>query len=470
MKIRTLLALVFFFILAGCSQPTLQPADSNASATPNLPNPASVYCEQQGYRLEILTASDGSQSGVCIFPDGSQCDEWAYYRRECVPATQGASMPNPASVFCEQQGYKVEIRTASDGSQSGACVFPGGSQCDEWAYFRGDCKAPESTPTGSPGTNSQGWEIYTNDSLGYSFHYPAGADITANDDPQKSLSITGSGLGGEYWTVAHPSDRLEYRPPNGVDLLQWLADHYLLGEEQQPDEQIAGTSAIHFRHAASPQSYAVDTYYFARAGQLYQISIGHGGEVEDWELDNRFLQSFQFHEPTSPAANTIPTALPIDPAAYQGWSTYTNPDYGFSLKLPDGWIVEEPGYGDPLLVGHELNIHSVIDASPNNIRLTFRQRGDDTWLWPTGVGEGEFIQQGTLVIGDQPVLRVLLVCRSGAVSDIWYHQSDGQPNISIGELEFGIIFSTPGHCEPGNNLGGDAQLIGEMIIASLTVP
>ena len=48
-------------------------------------NPASAYCEDQGYKLEIVTAEDGSQSGLCIFPDGSSCDEWAYYRGECGP-------------------------------------------------------------------------------------------------------------------------------------------------------------------------------------------------------------------------------------------------------------------------------------------------------------------------------------------------------------------------------------------------
>ena len=55
----------------------------------NMPNPASVYCEQNGNKLEIQTASDGGQSGVCVFPDGSTCDKWAYYRGECGPAASG---------------------------------------------------------------------------------------------------------------------------------------------------------------------------------------------------------------------------------------------------------------------------------------------------------------------------------------------------------------------------------------------
>jgi putative hemolysin len=38
-------------------------------------NPASVYCTQNGNKLEIRTAADGSQNGVCVFPDNSTCDE-----------------------------------------------------------------------------------------------------------------------------------------------------------------------------------------------------------------------------------------------------------------------------------------------------------------------------------------------------------------------------------------------------------
>jgi putative hemolysin len=47
-------------------------------------NPASVYCEDQGGRSEIVNNPDGSQGGDCVFPDGSKCDEWAFFRKECV--------------------------------------------------------------------------------------------------------------------------------------------------------------------------------------------------------------------------------------------------------------------------------------------------------------------------------------------------------------------------------------------------
>jgi hypothetical protein len=473
MRVRPLLILICL-LASGCVQITNPSSEAKTPEIPTtqptmstLPNPASAYCEQQGNKLEIRFEPDGSQAGVCVFPDGSECDEWAYFRGECSPASQGSSMPNPASVFCEEQGFQMEIRTAADGSQAGICVFPDGSECDEWAYFRGECM-----PTDTSEYDSSGWKIYTNDALGYSFHYPAGAQVTTNDDPLKSLFISGPGMAGEAWSIAHPSDRPEFRPPEGIDLLQWLTDNYLVGENRQPDQSIAGTPAIHFRHERSPQSPADDKYFFARNGQLFLVTIGHTSEIEDWELNNRFLESIQFTEPAAQPSNPalIPTALPVDPTAYANWMTYTHPTFGFSIRLPDVWAVEEVSSSDPLLSGHALNLHSLLNPQAANIRLTFRQAGEDIPLWPTGVGQGEFIPQGALDIAGSPAQRLLLVCPNGDVTAIWYQGESSQSAILRGNIEFGIIFSTPGHCESGYSLGGKAQLEGETIISSLQLP
>jgi inhibitor of cysteine peptidase len=53
-------------------------------------NPASVYCEQHNGTLEIRTDATGGQVGYCKFADGSECEEWAYYRGECPAVTPGA--------------------------------------------------------------------------------------------------------------------------------------------------------------------------------------------------------------------------------------------------------------------------------------------------------------------------------------------------------------------------------------------
>jgi putative hemolysin len=70
-------------IVSGCGTATPEPAVG-------LANPASVYCEEQGYTLEIRTQADGGQYGVCVFPDGSECEEWAFYRGECHPASEAS--------------------------------------------------------------------------------------------------------------------------------------------------------------------------------------------------------------------------------------------------------------------------------------------------------------------------------------------------------------------------------------------
>jgi putative hemolysin len=76
-----------------------------------------------------------------------------------------ANMPNPASVYCVENGNKLEIQTAADGSQSGVCVFPDGSTCDEWAYFWGDCGLTEQTsPT--PAATVAATQKASNDSAG----------------------------------------------------------------------------------------------------------------------------------------------------------------------------------------------------------------------------------------------------------------------------------------------------------------
>lgn len=55
------------------------------------------------------------------------------------PFESPVSLPNPASKFCEDQGYHIEMRS-TDAGTVGYCIFLDGSECEEWAYFRGECE------------------------------------------------------------------------------------------------------------------------------------------------------------------------------------------------------------------------------------------------------------------------------------------------------------------------------------------
>jgi putative hemolysin len=82
---KILIITIILLSLATCTTNNVQIPEPTSTDVPevNMPNPASVYCEQNGNKLEIHNADDGSQSGVCVFPDGYTCDEWAYFRGEC---------------------------------------------------------------------------------------------------------------------------------------------------------------------------------------------------------------------------------------------------------------------------------------------------------------------------------------------------------------------------------------------------
>ncbi len=117
--------------LTACAAPQTQAAPEPAATDMpqvGMPNPASVYCEQNGNKLEIVTTADGSQSGVCIFPDGSACDEWAYYRGECTPLTPIS--PTPV--------ITVEAIADTSGGDPGSSMPPGAKEAvtDWWGVIK----------------------------------------------------------------------------------------------------------------------------------------------------------------------------------------------------------------------------------------------------------------------------------------------------------------------------------------------
>lgn len=71
--------LLLGLVIAGCGDGEEDESDTG------LASPASVYCVEQGGTVEIRTDEAGNQAGYCVFADGSECDEWAFYRGECSP-------------------------------------------------------------------------------------------------------------------------------------------------------------------------------------------------------------------------------------------------------------------------------------------------------------------------------------------------------------------------------------------------
>lgn len=116
--VLVLITLIVWLVLYAFFRP-VQSSEPDAQ----LPNPAAVYCEEQGGTIEMRTTADGGQHGVCLLPDGSECDEWALYRDECGPAgatAQGAELIIAPSPVVLQPGQPVKVTGA--GYEPGATI------------------------------------------------------------------------------------------------------------------------------------------------------------------------------------------------------------------------------------------------------------------------------------------------------------------------------------------------------------
>ena len=138
---RIFIAIFIVIALTACTVLQAQTPEPTAINNPeiNIPNPASVYCTQQGNKLEIRTAADGSQSGACIFPDGSACDEWAYFRGECGFAAQEILTPGMIAEATENaSGGGPGENGGTDVQASGGYMPPGTTEkiADWWGVIK----------------------------------------------------------------------------------------------------------------------------------------------------------------------------------------------------------------------------------------------------------------------------------------------------------------------------------------------
>ena len=124
------------FVLSACVTQAAQPVAATAIPTAaNIANPASAYCKEPGNRLEIRTAADGSQWGVCVFADGSQCEEWAYFKKECTSASQDKAVEMVRIKLASQlkvEGSTLHLVSAEATSWPDTCLAipQAGETCD----------------------------------------------------------------------------------------------------------------------------------------------------------------------------------------------------------------------------------------------------------------------------------------------------------------------------------------------------
>ena len=88
MKKTFLLLFLAVLALSGCKVQNKSTGENPLQNQVGIANPASIYCEQEGGQLEIRTDEQGNQIAFCIFADNSECEEWKFFRAQCQPASQ----------------------------------------------------------------------------------------------------------------------------------------------------------------------------------------------------------------------------------------------------------------------------------------------------------------------------------------------------------------------------------------------
>jgi len=121
-KLNLIVSFVLLAVLIiGCV-----PDDQPENPPVDMANPASVYCQGLGFREETRQDELG-QYGVCVFPDGSECDSWDFLAGRC----------GQEHSYCDDQGYEIQ---AIEDSNIASCIFDDGSTCSEYLYFQGECR------------------------------------------------------------------------------------------------------------------------------------------------------------------------------------------------------------------------------------------------------------------------------------------------------------------------------------------
>jgi uncharacterized protein len=70
------------FLKTNPAPPSTTELTTKDTENANIANPASVNCASKGGKLSIVDKPEG-QVGMCTLSDGTVCEEWAYFRGEC---------------------------------------------------------------------------------------------------------------------------------------------------------------------------------------------------------------------------------------------------------------------------------------------------------------------------------------------------------------------------------------------------
>ena len=100
--------------------------------------------------------------------------------------------------------------------------------------------------------------------------------------------------------------------------------------------------------------------------------------------------------------------VPVD--RYQGWETYTDPEFAFSFRYPPGWSVEKGPEPDPdAEAGPRFTRTIFLNQGDWRVYIGFHRTDEEDILGGTGLPEGELVSRGAVSFFGLPMLKKELV-------------------------------------------------------------
>jgi putative hemolysin len=135
------ICLIGALLVAGCTQQAAPKNSPQVIPEPTTLNTQPSVVPTDSPKAQLTQCPEGCR-GKPVNPSATQCPEGCRPITEAPTNVPGVGMANPASVNCGKVGASSVIMNNPDGSQYGVCKFPNGTTCEEWALYRGEgCKA-----------------------------------------------------------------------------------------------------------------------------------------------------------------------------------------------------------------------------------------------------------------------------------------------------------------------------------------
>lgn len=144
-----------------------------------------------------------------VLPPSSGCGV-----AEPIEQENNTALANPASVNCLEKGGQIEIKKDAEGGEHGMCIFPNGKECEEWAFFRGECSAEEEkiyeTKLLMPASEQLvASPLSVTGQMPGSWYFEANAIIEIYDANGKLLGFTSAQAEGDWMTTSSVAFKAE---------------------------------------------------------------------------------------------------------------------------------------------------------------------------------------------------------------------------------------------------------------------